>query len=93
MGHTLGLGHSQDLNALMYYDESLKQNLALAQDDIDGITYLYPRNELGNDKTMGCSTVSLKSPPPSMGTRISILFMLFAPVGLAAYLRRKLRVH
>ncbi|MGZ3698002.1 MAG: matrixin family metalloprotease, partial [Bdellovibrionota bacterium] len=45
MGHALGLGHSGDPNALMYYNASAKTSLALAQDDMDGITYLYPRVE------------------------------------------------
>lgn len=41
-GHALVLGHSDDPNAIMYayYHESRD----LAQDDIDGITYLYPNN-------------------------------------------------
>lgn len=54
IGHVLGLGHSPDVNALMYFDASAKLNLSLGRDDIDGISYLYPRNEL-NGKAFGCA--------------------------------------
>ncbi|MBI4925494.1 MAG: matrixin family metalloprotease [Bdellovibrio sp.] len=54
MGHALGLGHTSDSTALMYYSASAKTDLALSQDDIDGITYLYPRNEIGSNKIFGC---------------------------------------
>lgn len=57
IGHAIGLGHSADNNALMYYDATLKTTLGLAQDDVDGVTYLYPRQELGNSKIFGCSSL------------------------------------
>jgi hypothetical protein len=44
VGHAIGLGHALNKNpeALMYYKEvGLRRNLA--QDDIDGVTYLYPK--------------------------------------------------
>ena len=42
MGHILGLGHSEDSDAVMapYYNGN-KENLTLAQDDINGIKALY----------------------------------------------------
>lgn len=57
MGHVLGLGHSGDERALMYFSASEKKTLNLAQDDIDGISYLYPREELGGDQVMGCASL------------------------------------
>lgn len=57
VGHILGLGHSHDRSALMYYDGSYYVNMSLGQDDVDGITYLYPRNELSGDKALGCALV------------------------------------
>jgi hypothetical protein len=57
IGHMIGLGHSADSAALMYYNLSSKTKLNLAQDDIDGISYLYPRNEL-NGNPFGCGTVT-----------------------------------
>ena len=53
IGHLIGLGHSQDINALMYYDASAKSNLALAQDDMDGVSFFYPRHEPFSDKALG----------------------------------------
>ncbi len=57
IGHALGLGHTPSETALMYFAASESQKLALTQDDIDGITYLYPRSEPG-DGIFGCGTLS-----------------------------------
>lgn len=57
-GHTLGLGHSQDANALMYYNASGKTgSITLSQDDLAGISYLYPRDEFGG-QAFGCGTLN-----------------------------------
>ncbi len=90
IGHLLGLGHSQDLNALMYYDASLKTTLGLAQDDIDGITYLYPRNEFGKDKPMGCGLV-VNDQPPTTGTMIAFLSLFMLPLSAALACKRVTR--
>jgi hypothetical protein len=56
LGHILGLGHTASTFALMYYDATKKSTLALSQDDLDGLYYLYPRREpLGG--MFGCGTV------------------------------------
>lgn len=58
IGHILGLGHSSDTSALMYYDASKRKKASLAQDDVDGITYLYPRDELAGDAMFGgCAVI------------------------------------
>jgi hypothetical protein len=57
IGHILGLGHSANKNALMYYATGAGRETILAKDDMDGITYLYPRNELSGSGIMGCATV------------------------------------
>ena len=59
MGHVLGLGHSSDTNALMYYQTNPNRNLVLAQDDINAITYLYPRSEPGKGGFLGCGTIAI----------------------------------
>ncbi len=41
IGHAVGLGHSEDDDALMYY-RTVNMRSALGQDDVDGISYLYP---------------------------------------------------
>ncbi|XP_072050834.1 stromelysin-1-like [Amphiura filiformis] len=44
-GHSLGLGHSDDQNALMYaFYRGYIPNFELPQDDINGIQYLYGTN-------------------------------------------------
>jgi hypothetical protein len=58
IGHEFGLGHSSDLNALMYYDATQKTSLGLAQDDTDAVTFLYPRFEGGNALPFGCGTLA-----------------------------------
>jgi Matrixin len=44
IGHAIGLGHAEDKNkdALMYY-KVVDLRRSLGQDDIDGVTYLYPK--------------------------------------------------
>ena len=90
VGHVLGFGHSQDQNALMYYDASLKTTFSLAQDDVDAVTYMYPRNELGGDKLMGCALVkSLPSSPPGP-QGLFLTFFLLLPILISLRLRQKI---
>lgn len=44
LGHAIGLGHSPVRDSLMYY-LSIPTRRKLGWDDIDGITYLYPKEE------------------------------------------------
>lgn len=53
IGHALGLGHSSNDAALMYYS-AVAVNERLAEDDRDGITYLYPQ-----DNMTSCGSVAL----------------------------------
>lgn len=87
IGHILGLGHSEDKNALMYYDASAKSNLRLSQDDIDGITYLYARNELGKDQPLGCGRV--QTLPPSTSGGMGGLLVLLFPFLMFLWLRNR----
>jgi hypothetical protein len=59
MGHLMGLGHSASPEALMYFSVSTKSLPVLTQDDMDGLSYLYPAN--GN---LGCSAVHEKTSLP-----------------------------
>lgn len=88
IGHVLGLGHSPDINALMYYSAGAKQNLSLAQDDIDGITYLYPRNE-PSDKIAGCALVDVGSNKKPPGGFLLTVLLLLAPIALALKLKTR----
>lgn len=42
LGHAFGLGHTEIQHNLMYYSTAGKTQNWLGQDDIDGVTYLYP---------------------------------------------------
>lgn len=86
IGHLLGLGHSESMNALMYYDASARNTLSLSQDDIDGMSYLYPRNELENSEFAGCGIIG-NPKPPSPGQMILILLMMSLPLLVFAKLR------
>jgi hypothetical protein len=73
MGHLVGLGHSEYETALMYYDIGIKSKLNLGQDDIDGITYLYNRDELSTMKPFGCGSIDAEAPP---GGPFALLLLL-----------------
>lgn len=90
IGHILGLGHSHDTNALMYFDASAKNTLRLAQDDVDGLTYLYPRDELDGDQLLGgCGSVRAPKPPTNVGL---VLLLLMLPFAAALSLRLRLKL-
>lgn len=88
IGHVLGLGHSESPTALMYFDASAKTELSLAQDDMDGVTYLYPADET-KGKMAGCGLVK-NSVPPSGPSRFLMLVLLMLPLFVLWKLRLKL---
>lgn len=61
LGHALGLGHSSVQEALMYYSLSNKTQKALNQDDIDGISYLYPNEKKLSGFAGACGTVDFEN--------------------------------
>jgi Matrixin len=66
-GHTLGLGHSTDLNATMYAFAPGGQTSkrTLGQDDIDGICFIYPKGgptETGSGSSSAGPTVPFPKP-------------------------------
>lgn len=91
LAHAFGLGHSSEKAALMYYSIANRSQLILHQDDIDGITYLYPRDELGGDPIAGCGMVKGPLPPSGPGLFLVMMSLLF-PVFVALRLRQSLRV-
>lgn len=87
MGHALGFGHSQDSTAIMYFAVGQRDPILLTQDDIEGVNFLYNRDELGGDKMMGCATVRGSLPPGGSGLRSWTLFFLLLP--LAVFARKR----
>ena len=87
IGHAIGLGHAENKNkeALMYYRTvDLRKNLA--QDDIDGVSYLYPVKGDGCGLFSGTITTDSKGPPFwQMG---ATLFMMILLTELLRLLRR-----
>lgn len=60
LGHAIGLGHSPVRDSLMYFTVVPKRR-SLGQDDIDGISFLYP----DNISTSACGTLALGPNRPS----------------------------
>ena len=58
IGHAIGLGHSPVTDSLMYY-ATMSQRKALGRDDIDGISYLYPKKQ----PLSGCGTIDTNKNP------------------------------
>ncbi len=86
-GHVLGLGHSSQDNALMYFQAN-HTTPNLHQDDNDGIRHLYPQTELDGDYFAGCARVGAL-PPPSNNANWGVLFALFLAIPLM--LQQKLK--
>lgn len=85
VGHALGIGHSEAEEALMFFNATAKENLSLNQDDIDALSYLYPRDE-PSDEPLGCGVVKgFTGGPPSHSALLLLLF--FLPVLLWGRLR------
>ncbi|MBP9682867.1 MAG: matrixin family metalloprotease, partial [Bacteriovorax sp.] len=59
LGHAFGLGHTSVKSALMYYDSTGVVNKALHQDDIDGVTYLYPNEKKISGLAGACGSVDM----------------------------------
>lgn len=88
IGHALGLGHTPETAALMYY-RIVNLRTRLGQDDVDGISYLYPMKGdiygLSENGLLGsCGTISMdgKNPPGnspflSMGIALGLMVLVF----------------
>jgi hypothetical protein len=88
MAHAVGLGHSEEKAALMYY-AAVKSQLRLHQDDIDGMSFLYPKDELAGDAIMGCGVVN--SAPPTLPLQRGLWLVAFMMVLLSFGLRKHAR--
>jgi hypothetical protein len=82
IGHAIGLGHTNDTSALMYY-KTVDQRSALGSDDIRGVSYLYPMQIDGFGLLGGCATIQnndvspgAKSPFWQMGASLAVMILL-----------------
>lgn len=58
IGHAFGLGHSEYKYSLMYYSAGGKVQKWLGQDDIDGVSYLYPNDPQIGGLLGSCGTIT-----------------------------------
>lgn len=84
IGHIIGIGHSSDENALMYYATSAGRQSVLAKDDIDAVSYLYPMQEAPGG--LACASIAAMRngpndfPTTGMGSTIMELLLMAAVV-------------
>ena len=83
IGHAIGLGHTDNKAALMYY-RTVDQRKALGEDDIRGVSYLYPMKLDGFGLLGGCGTIqdNHHTPPKNppfwpMGVSLGIMMIIF----------------
>ena len=75
IGHAIGLGHSDDRSALMFFSIVPVRN-SLGRDDMDGVSYLYPVQ--GDMFGMGCFLGSIDSEDVNKFWPGALLGMLLA---------------
>jgi hypothetical protein len=86
IGHAIGLGHTPKTSALMYY-RIVNMRRGLGQDDVDGVSYLYPiKGDLygiskdgliGSCATIGDDKKRPPSNPPFLTTWITLGLFIF----------------
>jgi hypothetical protein len=85
IGHAFGLGHSENSDALMYF-RTVEKRVRLGQDDIDGVSYLYPKQF----DLAGCGMITDGKNPPKdppfwqMGITLGLLILIFETLKLLA---------
>lgn len=87
LGHVFGLGHSSSSSALMYYSINDKVSPIVTEDDLDGVAFLYPRNEFSGGM-FGCSFVPAKN--ASLPWPLAVGFLSFVWISVA--LGRRMRI-
>ena len=88
IGHAFGLGHSEYEFNLMWFSTGQKTQKWLGQDDIDGVSYLYPHKE--EFPLLGfCGSIDLDDDNQFSGSfMISLFFMLI----LGSIIKKSFRI-
>jgi hypothetical protein len=90
IGHAIGLGHSEDKAALMYYKVvNLRKNLG--QDDVDGVSYLYPVKLDGCGLFGNTIDTNNKSDPSMWQLGISLALLILMAEMMKLFNRSKAR--
>jgi hypothetical protein len=86
LGHAFGLAHSPVTDSLMYYS-TITFRSHLGFDDIDGISYLYPKQQ-----PISCGSITEKNNPNSwLGLLIGFLIVTLVVKFQFLYLKLRLR--
>lgn len=87
LGHTFGLGHSPVKDSLMYYS-TIEFRDSLGSDDIDGISYLYPKQQ-----PISCGSVDIdtKNQKPWNGLLLGLSLVLLIASVYERYLKLRPR--
>lgn len=83
IGHAVGLGHSPVTDSLMYY-ANISNRVSLGEDDMDGITYLYPR-----EQPTSCGSVAYIQDDYKGGKPIASLLLLIGLITFTLKSRKK----
>jgi hypothetical protein len=86
LGHVFGLGHSSANSALMYYSIDDKVSPIVTEDDLDGVAFLYPRNEFSGGM-FGCSFVPAKNARLPWPLAVGFLSFIWISVALGRRMR------
>lgn len=82
IGHAIGLGHTDDKAALMYY-RTVNLRKTLGEDDMRGVSYLYPMQLDAGGLLGGCGTIQAAGTPPTnppfwpMAISLGVLILIF----------------
>src|SRR5690606_17907188 len=90
LGHAVGLGHSEYTHNLMYYSTGSKTQKWLGEDDIDGISWLYPQDKELMGLLGSCGTIAMVNDDDDDFPGGSFLFALvFGFMSIALFFRGK----
>lgn len=73
VGHAIGLGHSSVQDSLMYYSDAPERE-SLGEDDIDGVAFLYPREQPFGSS---CGSIEFIQQGPKKGQHMVAFLMAF----------------